>query len=194
MVIKITASFPKRSTATTTTNKQQRKRHQRHQPIQERREQRRCNGDDDDDGSSSNTIPSFFKGTKKHYRTILRFVLFLSMLFVFRKELKSASHFHDFVVGYYNYSRDGGTIVFDLSAVGKAKQPKIKEEREPPPLYLILHLGPPKTGTTSIQCSLRQMEESGLLVQNNITILETESCRPSKANKTRYKHLQARYR
>ena len=50
-----------------------------------------------------------------------------------------------------------------------------------PPLYLILHIGPPKTGTTTIQCSLRALEESSFF-PNNVAIMETESCRPSKAD------------
>jgi hypothetical protein len=46
--------------------------------------------------------------------------------------------------------------------------------------YFILHVGPMKTGTTSIQCTLRHLEETGMLHQHNFKLLETENCRPSR--------------
>ena len=42
--------------------------------------------------------------------------------------------------------------------------------------YLILHVGPPKTGTTSIQCSLR---DETMPANHNLFVLETQECRPS---------------
>lgn len=38
--------------------------------------------------------------------------------------------------------------------------------------YFILHIGPMKTGTTSIQCSLRKLDEDGVLRDHNSTLLE----------------------
>ena len=43
-------------------------------------------------------------------------------------------------------------------------------------VFFVMHFGLPKTGTTTIQCGLRQSEDV-LLQEGNLAILETESCR-----------------
>jgi hypothetical protein len=37
-----------------------------------------------------------------------------------------------------------------------------------------------KTGTTTIQCALRELEDNGILEKHHFHLLETENCRPSK--------------
>jgi len=47
--------------------------------------------------------------------------------------------------------------------------------------FFIVHVGPVKTSTTTIQCGLRNLEDTtNVLDESNITILETESCRKTK--------------
>jgi hypothetical protein len=48
--------------------------------------------------------------------------------------------------------------------------------------HLVFHMGPPKTGSTTIQCLLRE-HESTLLVQDRYSLVETENCRPKKKGK-----------
>lgn len=46
------------------------------------------------------------------------------------------------------------------------------------PLTLVMHAGPPKTATSTIQCALRNLEHT-VLTENHIAVMETESCRPN---------------
>mmetsp|Transcript_24113 Transcript_24113/g.58237 ORF Transcript_24113/g.58237 Transcript_24113/m.58237 type:complete len:508 (+) Transcript_24113:157-1680(+) len=48
------------------------------------------------------------------------------------------------------------------------------------PIRLIIHVGPPKTATTSIQCTLAKAEKSGRLSKFlSAKVVEAESCRPT---------------
>ena len=42
-------------------------------------------------------------------------------------------------------------------------------------LQFIMHVGPPKTGTTTLQCALRYLENKNLL-PGNVSIMETQAC------------------
>ena len=44
-------------------------------------------------------------------------------------------------------------------------------------LYFIMHVGPQKTATTTIQCGLRNMEDY-LLREKHVAVMETENCHP----------------
>jgi hypothetical protein len=56
-------------------------------------------------------------------------------------------------------------------------------------LHFIMHIGPPKTGTTTIQCLMQDLQPI-LSESNHLTILETESCRPTS---TRAEQLRTFY-
>ena len=49
-------------------------------------------------------------------------------------------------------------------------------------VYFILHAGPPKTGTTSIQCTLRELQP-WLIQARNLAVIETQDCRPKQSRK-----------
>ena len=59
--------------------------------------------------------------------------------------------------------------------------------------YFILHVGPMKTGTTTIQCALRDLEDTGVLSKHNFKLLETENCRPSLRSTTNAQLIQQGY-
>jgi len=43
--------------------------------------------------------------------------------------------------------------------------------------YFILHVGPEKTGTTTLQCTLKELENNGILPSHRFHVLEIQSCR-----------------
>lgn len=76
-----------------------------------------------------------------------------------------------------NYYYDERTTKRSRSATSDDSNASFSPNKNKTP-RVIFHVGPPKTGTTTIQCSLEYLEAEGYLQQHRIKVVERQNCRP----------------